>query len=227
VRGGDAEYVFAANEYGRYCIPKDVTHRPAAQAILAGGVWEPDTIRFLARQIRAGDIVHAGAFFGDFLPALSRAVGSGGRVWAFEPNPQSYAAAHCTLTMNGLQNVSLHNAGLGEATARRPFRTRDRSGEMLGGASHFVDGGDGEMCSVVRLDDVIPLLRTVSVIHLDIEQYEERALAGAARILDMQRPLLVLETLPSVPFMARLGRLGYSVRGAIDGNKILVANRRG
>jgi hypothetical protein len=43
----------------------------------------------------------------------------------------------------------------------------------------------------------------------------------------MQRPLLVLETLPSVPFMARLAHLGYGVRGAIDGNKILVANRRG
>ena len=61
------------NEFGRYAVPLSSRHRPAAQAVLAGGVWERETIDCI-RAHPERDVVHAGTYFGDFLPALSAAM---------------------------------------------------------------------------------------------------------------------------------------------------------
>jgi hypothetical protein len=79
----------AYNKYGGYCVPLASRYRVAARKILAGEVWEPTTIEFLMSYGSHGDIVHAGAYFGDFLPALSRSCAPGAKVWAFEPNPEN------------------------------------------------------------------------------------------------------------------------------------------
>ncbi len=65
--------------------------RPAAAAVLAGNVWEAGVIAFMARNCGTGDIVHAGTYFGDFLPGLSHALTPGARLWAFEPSSENYA----------------------------------------------------------------------------------------------------------------------------------------
>jgi len=62
----------AYNPYGGYCVPQSSHHRPAAQMILRGRVWEPDTIKFVRD--------HAGTYFGDFIPALSAGCADGARL---------------------------------------------------------------------------------------------------------------------------------------------------
>ena len=47
------------NEFGGYCVPLASRHRPAAQTIISGSVWEPKTIEFIASHTNGGDIVHA------------------------------------------------------------------------------------------------------------------------------------------------------------------------
>lgn len=69
---GALDCVVAGNKHGVYCVPRSSRHRPAAQAILQSRVWEPDTLDLVGGTDRDGDIVHAGTFFGDFLPALAR-----------------------------------------------------------------------------------------------------------------------------------------------------------
>jgi len=59
------------NKYGGYCVPDSSRHRPAAKMVLANDVYEPKTIEFMRRECGSGDIIHAGTYFGDFLPALS------------------------------------------------------------------------------------------------------------------------------------------------------------
>src|SRR5882672_2138462 len=93
------------NKYGGYCVPSSSVHRPAAQKILSGDVWEPDTIEFMVNHVGDGDIVHAGAYFGDFIPALSQACKPSAKLWTFEPNPENYRCALITIEINGLRNV--------------------------------------------------------------------------------------------------------------------------
>ena len=67
----------------------------------------------MSKNCGTGDLVHAGTYFGDFIPALSRVCAPDAKVWAFEPNPENYRCALITTTLNNLHNVEIKNAGLG------------------------------------------------------------------------------------------------------------------
>lgn len=101
------------NKYGGYCVHLSSQHRPAAQKILANDVHEPKTIEYILSNCNNGDVVHAGTYFGDFLPALAKGVASDAKVWAFEPNPENYHCARITLEINNITNIVLTNAGIG------------------------------------------------------------------------------------------------------------------
>lgn len=179
--------MIAANDLGTFCIPVSAAHRPACQAILRGEVYEPETVKFLCDHAR-GDVIHGGTFFGDFLPALSRAYE---HVWAFEPNPDSFKCAQITIRLNDLRNVTLRNAAIGSRNGSVMLRTH-RGSEYLGGASYVVDE-DGNT-AVETLDSAVPADREIGMIHLDVEGYEQAALVGAGATIDRCKPIIVLET---------------------------------
>ncbi len=183
----------AYNVYGGYCVPESSRHRPACKAILANDVWEPQTIELMRRSCGDGDIVHAGTFFGDFLPALSAALKPGAKVWAFEPSRENYRCAKITSELNGLGNVELVHAALGAQCMAARVKTVDATGIPMGGSAQVGDDGD-ETVDVVTIDDVTDG-RQVSIVQLDVEGYERQALEGALRLIRRCRPMLILETL--------------------------------
>jgi FkbM family methyltransferase len=219
----------AYTENGGFCVPLSSRHRPAARKILEGLVYEPETIEFLAKNCGEGDVVHAGTYFGDFLPALSRSCAPGALVWAFEPNPENYRCALVTCIINDLGNVRLTNAGLGEQQATMMMMTRDAEGRGLGGASHLVEQLEDdvpvthETVDIVAVDDVVPVDREVSIIQLDVEGHEKQALLGALKTIERCLPVIVLETVPEDAWLAEnVARFGYSVDRNIHGNTVLV-----
>jgi FkbM family methyltransferase len=225
----------AYNKYGAYCVPVSGLQRPAALSVLAGEVWEAPTIELMTAQAQAGDIIHAGTFFGDFLPALAAAcASSNNKIWAFEPNPESYQCAVITLLLNQISNVELINAGLGERQDSGQLVTSQR-GRTLGGASYLLqDLNDCQRSTdsptiqvrIISIDDVIPGDRLVSAIQLDIEGYEERALTGAMRTIRKNRPLLILETLPTKEWLTEnLYPLGYQIAESFMENTVIRPQR--
>jgi FkbM family methyltransferase len=212
----------AYNKYGGYCVPLSSQHRPAAQAILAGRVWEPSTIDFLTSHCKNGDIVHAGTYFGDFLPALSRSRSMGAKVWAFEPNAENYRCALITIAINGLQNVELKNAGLGARRGYLPMIVLDDSGRSIGGMSRVVETSDEtnenrlETVAMVTVDEIVSSERMVSIIQLDVEGFEKQALTGALRTIRRCKPIIVLEQLPDEGwFVKNIISLGYRTVGVV------------
>lgn len=188
----------AYNKYGAYCVPLSSQHRALNQRILKGEVFEPDTIQFLCDKAGEGDIIHAGTCFGDFLPAISKAVHKDGHVWAFEPNSENYRCAQITVTLNHLSNVHLINAGLGEMAS--------------------TDG-------LVSLDEIIPPDRQISIVQLDVEGHEEQALKGAMKLIERCRPILVLENdhglISSSWFKKNILSIGYKVANKLHDNRIV------
>jgi FkbM family methyltransferase len=188
--------LLARNEYGVYCIPRSSRHRPAALAILKSGVWEANTVN-LIRSV-PGDVVHAGTFFGDSLPALASSRLDA--VWAFEPNRESYRCAQITILLNDLQNVTLANAALSDSSGVGTLATTNRRGVPSGGGSRLTlkpsDGVRHEPVKLVTIDGVVPEDREVGVLALDVEGYEKQALTGALGTIERCRPLLILEQLP-------------------------------
>jgi FkbM family methyltransferase len=226
----------ASNQYGAYCLPISGLHRRPAMAILSGEVWEPDTIDMIVSHCQSGDIIHAGTFYGDFLPPLAAAtVRAGGKVWGFEPNPESYRCAAITLQLNQIGNVELINAGLGEQSDRR-FLVTQQGNVVLSATCYILPNPDdaGSMdCStvsvqIVAIDDIIPEDRSVSVIHLDLEGYEELALTGAIRTIRKSRPMLIIETVPSDAWISEnLLPLGYRITEKVSGNSVFRADQPG
>jgi FkbM family methyltransferase len=215
--------VVAFNEHGAYCVPRHAQHRPAAQAILSSRVWEAETLA-LIRKIE-GSVVHAGTFFGDFLPALARSRPRGA-VWAFEPNRENHRCAQVTVLLNGLENVRLLRAGLSSRSGAGFVQTVNRAGTPLGGGSRLTAPVDGlgEEVALVSIDEAVE--GPVSVIQLDVEGHEQSALAGALETIRQNRPLLLLESLPDQDWFARhLAPLGYRRVGSVNANHVIRADR--
>ncbi len=219
------------NKYGGYCLPLSSLHRPAAQKILSGDVWEPDTIEFMRMNSTGDDIVHAGTYYGDFIPALSMSCRNDAKVWAFEPNPENFRCAQITMSINKLRNVEIWNAGLGADKGVLPMMTCDEIGRPLGGASRLYeencDNKKGRFAEVeiVSLDDALPSDRQIAIIQLDVEGFEKPALAGALETIKRCKPILILETLPEEDWLnENIFSLGYRKTGRVHSNTILATS---
>jgi len=226
--------IVSHNKYGEYCVPESSSHRPAAQRILANDVHEPGTIEFLLAHCGDGDIVHAGAYFGDFLPALAGGCGPRAKIWAFEPNPENFRCARITARMNCIDRIELINAGLGERNELRLMLTSDEDGQARGGASRILAHeeaglpGGTHAVQMVTADATIPPDRTVSVMHLDVEGHEREALNGSLQTIRRCRPILVVEIwrestlMQSDWFSRNILSLGYRMTESIHGNSVFV-----
>lgn len=172
----------AQNKYGIYAIPEEISYTYTAQTIINGDVHEPTTIEFI--QSVGGNVVHAGAGFGDFLPALKDC----NRVFVFEPNPLMYKCTLQTILLNNLTNVSLYKQALGERNCKSSLKNIDESGLEMGPRSEI---GEGIRIDMIKLDDF--LVEKIDLIHLDLEGYEFEALKGAKELIERDKPIIVLE----------------------------------
>ena len=224
------------NKYGGYCVPESSRHRPAAQRILANDVWEPKTIEFMRANCGQGDIVHAGTYFGDFLPALSSAVASGSKIWAFEPNLENFRCAKITLDINGVDNVELINAGVGAKQESLRLKTEDHYGKSLGGASQIIsdgeiDGPGSEAIQIVTVNGIVGQDRNVSIIQFDVEGYEKEALTGCLETIRRCHPILILEVWPDSSLIAgdwfseNILSLGYCKSTDLHGNTVFMCQQ--
>jgi len=220
------DYRTAKNKYGTYCVPNESSHRGCARTILEGNVWEPETVDFMRQYIKGHDIVHAGTYFGDMLPALSEKANT---VWAFEPSPINYQCALKTIEWNDLKNVVLHNKAVSTSNqdSVRFMVTNPKDKKNYGGGSRIPQ--ENEVINVktidvssVRIDDVVPQERKVSVIQLDVEGHEFAAIRGAINTIKRSRPILILESFKRKPmsdvFVEYLKGHNYKFEMFLHGN---------
>lgn len=188
--------LIAENKYGKYCVPKVSAHRRAARVVINGNIWEPKTINFLIKNHNNKSIVHAGTYFGDFLPALANLH----KVWAFEPNITNWKCARETMRLNDIKNIILINGGLGEKEEEQEMLIEDNIGRHLGGGSRIYKKAikaKKETVQLFRLDDVIPITEEISIIQLDVEKHELFTLKGAYELICRCSPILILESVPN------------------------------
>jgi FkbM family methyltransferase len=225
----------AYNKYGGYCIPESCLHRPAVRRVLSGSIHEPDTIEYIAAHCSSGDVIHAGTFFGDFLPGVSAALPSESKIWAFEPNFESYRCARITIEINNLRNVVLACKALGDQKGRAFLQTRDFDDKELGGSSRIVSTlpfgyAHGSFVEIDTIDDVVPRERNVALIHLDVEGYEDYALRGGINTIKRCLPILIIETWPKKNilddpwFSDNILNQGYKKVADIHGNSLFTCS---
>jgi len=193
------DHSIVANEYGYYCMPNSYRHREICAHLIDGAVYEPATLNFLRRHIGTGDIVTGGAFIGDFFPALHEVLAPKALIHSFEPNPISVEAAKETIRLNGLKKIKLHAVAVGDEPAQLMLKVNRYDGSAIAAGERIVEDmreedPRGISVPTVMIDDLIPKTRKVSVLHLDVEGFEIKALQGAKGLVRKNKPLVILES---------------------------------
>lgn len=162
--------------------------------------------------LSAGDwAIDIGANIGHYTKRFSDLVGPAGRVLAFEPVPATFELLAANAAQFRHANVTLLNLAASDSTRSVSMSMpRFESGLDNYYQAAITDSGDAALsvlsCAVDAL--AIPSGR-VKLIKIDAEGHDAVALRGAGRLLERDKPVLVIESAaPEVASM--LVALGYA-----------------
>jgi FkbM family methyltransferase len=157
------------------------------------GFYEAGTIDVIQRSLREGDIfVDVGSSIGIMSLSASKVVGTSGRVFAFEPDPQRFLNLLTSIEFNGISNVSANNHGLGSCTKKERLYTDRGSPSMV--MDHDTD--NYVETQVHSLDSFLEEhgIGSVNFIKIDVEGFEFEVLSGAGDLLSRQdSPIICIE----------------------------------
>lgn len=125
--------------------------------------------------------VDAGGFDGDTAEAFSRHDPDYRAIHLFEPSPANMAKARARLA--GRRDIHFHALGLSDSPGELAF-------DPDAGSASAIGGPGGHNIRVAPLDAC--LAGPVSLIKMDLEGWETRALEGARRLISEAKPKLAL-----------------------------------
>ncbi len=158
--------------------------------------------------LEGATVLDIGANKGIYSFWLARAVGSNGRVIAFEPQPEMVDYIGRRRTQFGWRNVEIVNVALSDCNGSAEL-SRQRIGD--GSASLSRPGSETISVSTMRLDD-LPDITRLDFIKCDVEGHERSVFAGAERTIRTFRPVIQFEATPpdDKQLFEFFGDLGYS-----------------
>ncbi len=186
-----------------YAKKKDITHK----------LVEEIEMQVLEKFIVPGDeVLDIGANYAYYTERLSRLVGNG-KVYAFEPIPFTYDVAKMLVKDFRLGNVELFQKGIGEKNETMRFKVpKMEYGSLSAGQAHMAGRDNAQIkgsayytgerneefdCEVVSIDSfLLPRLKKLSFIKIDIEGAEYFALKGMEQTLAKFRPVILIEIVP-------------------------------
>jgi FkbM family methyltransferase len=174
-----------------------------ATAMLDGG-YERATRQMIERLLpEGGTFLDIGAHVGFYSLVAARKVGPGGRVFAFEPEPDNFRLLRRNIAENGHDNITAIPAAVCDRSGRgRIFVSRqgnDRHSLFPNPGSPMAERA--EDVDTTTLDDFAGALGwpAIDLVKMDIEGAEPLALAGMHRLLDRSPRLrLIVEFSPGM-----------------------------
>jgi FkbM family methyltransferase len=180
----------------RMLVPTDDL---VGRVLAISGVWEPNITAAFRRTLAPGDVcLDIGAHIGYYTLLAARLVGSRGRVYAFEPSPESYSRLRANIDLNGLRNVTTVELAVGEPERRAVLYEGPRHNTGLTTLSPVLAAKSetparetivdvGPVTSVVPPED----LARVRVIKVDVEWHEIEVFQSLAPVFELGQPLSV------------------------------------
>lgn len=161
--------------------------RLITKTMVSTGTWEPlETSVFLEHVKNGNTIVDVGANIGYYTVLGAQAVGTSGRVYAFEPDPTSFGFLRRNVKANGYKNVVLEQ----KALTNKPGTLRLYLSTSNMGDHRIYPTGDRAYVDVegVRLDDYLEGLQSdVDFIKIDTQGAEVVILEGMKKTLERNR----------------------------------------
>lgn len=172
--------------------------------------YEPEFYK-LHEYVKEGDwVMDIGANVGCYTFELSRLVGCSGRVFSFEPVPETFELLSGNARLAPNTNISLFNLAASDEVCivhiAIPSFNTGLSNFYMANVQKDTSNEDGLNVLAMPIDN-LGLSERVSLIKLDVEKHELLALRGMVNLLKRDKPLLIVEdTVAEVDqFLAGLG----------------------
>jgi FkbM family methyltransferase len=155
------------------------------QTLKQGLAYEGNIGIIISELVRPGTLaLDVGSHIGVHTVTMSRGVGPKGAVMAFEPNKKSYTELLNTLRINSCDNV----IPICKALSDQPQTVVLNSMKIAQGNE---DTSHGDSVDTIALDSLN--LKKLSLIKMDVENYEYFVLKGAKETILKNKPVIIFE----------------------------------
>jgi FkbM family methyltransferase len=176
-----------SDRWNSFQILVDNLEDPIGRQIYYQGYFEWRETQFVRKCLTNGDtVLDIGANIGWYTLLSASLVKENGRVFAFEPMPESRGQLIKNCALNKLENVKIFDFAVGRESGQASIFSA--SPKHIGGASLFPANANGMQSHVIQvrtLDEVIEEheIRRVRLCKMDIEGSEIDALDGMKQAL--------------------------------------------
>lgn len=163
------------------------------------GTYENEVIEVIDDFVRHGMVVYdVGANIGYMSLVFARAVGSGGRVFAFEPLPDNVERIRLHITLNSLKDViTLIPDAVSDHAGRQMFLIHELNamGKLSDSSGRDTAYRNEIEVNTLCLDDFVFIDGNPApgLIKIDIEGGGVKAIPGMIRILRENQPIILME----------------------------------
>jgi FkbM family methyltransferase len=162
---------------------------------IRAGCYEPGVTRAFLEHLDDGVVLDIGANCGYFsLLAASR----GRTVYAFEPLQSNLRLLHAGVIQNNFSRLHIVAAAASDSRRTLAIIPSDTNGVVEPVPSGPQKALRVEYCSSVRVDDIVLSDDPVSILKIDVEGHEYRAILGAGETIRRSRPVILSEFSPSL-----------------------------
>ena len=185
---------------GSYKLYLDTRDTGFGSHVMLDGYWEMWLTIFFARHLRPGmTVIDVGANFGYYTLLFGALVGSAGRVYAFEPNPEAVGKLRRSVSLNGFSSrTTIVAAAAGatngtEATLFAPYGEPKNATIITASDVIPADLGTKYTVPQVTIDHATGAAPRIDFVKIDAEGAEQAVIAGMMQVLRRDRPNLILE----------------------------------
>ncbi|MFO0581767.1 MAG: FkbM family methyltransferase [Anaeromyxobacter sp.] len=221
---------------GVYFLPTDAPGDVVIAAIKAGQMFEPHIIQAASEYITRDTVVlDVGANFGQMAMAFARAVGPGGRVYAFEADTFIAKLLQDTLVANGSRNVVPVCHAVWDTCGEKKFYPEPDFKRFSSYGSYGLDprAQAGRVVETITIDS-LDIRDPVSFMKVDIQGSDLFALRGARETIRRHQMPILFEYEEQFQkefgtcledYLAFIDSIGYRTERIIDGINYLIVPR--
>jgi len=222
-----ATTIIPLNNGTKICAPADI-QLMSNFVLREQGDWFEDEIHFVRQYIEEGMMtLDIGANYGLYATAIASNLGKTGKLWCFEPTPDTASALRETMATNSFDaEISVIEAGLSDHAGQATFYTSPNA--ELNSLTASADAeGEQQTIDLLTLDQCYQQYQwpRLDFIKLDAEGEELKILKAASATLSECSPLIMFElkhtNQVNLPLINAFHDMGYESFTLIPGLNIL------
>ena len=186
-------------EFDFYVYDTTSTNHCISHCIKNGAGWELEQLDFIINSFpeSKGNMIDVGGEIGSYSIILSKNFNT---VYTFEPNIDNYTTIQHTIKENDISNIKLYNSACGNYNGKCG---------MIGNYNTQVSL-EGDTVDLIKLDDIV--IDQISFLKIDVEGFEYDVLRGAEKLIDVNHPLIYLETHPTIVASSQIDCEGWLIK---------------